>query len=440
MTEPRLATSYTKHRTNRIFFGWWIVAGGFSLQLLIGSLMIHSFTAYFPLLQSQFGWSRGVLSGAFALSRAESGLLGPLQGWLIDKIGPRMMARIGILLFGIGFIYFSQINSILDYYIAFLLMAMGSSIAGMLTIATTVVNWFIRRRSVAMGIAMSGFGIGGLLVPVVAWSLTSFGWRPTSFVSGVIIILIGMPIAQLMRHRPEPYGQFPDGDSPQEYSQNEEGSQDSDLKDMEKGQAAFDGFTAKEAMKTQAFWFISIGHSAALITIGAVSLHLVPHIIDAVGISITAASTAVVVMTIFNIVAQLAGGFLGDMYSKKHLAGWAMIMHAIALFILANATSMMPVYLFAALHGTAWGVRGPMMATIRADYFGRSSYATIMGFSSLIVMLGMTFGPLFAGFMSDIFGGYKIGFIIIAIMTGASSVFFFFTKEPALPIRLSETP
>ena len=173
MAEPRLKASHTKHRTNRIFFGWWIVAGGFSLQLLIGSLMIHSFTAYFPLLQSQFGWSRGMLSGAFALSRAESGLLGPLQGWLIDKIGPRMMARIGILLFGLGFIYFSQINSILDYYLAFLLMAMGSSIAGMLTIATTVVNWFVRRRSVAMGIAMSGFGIGGLLVPAVALALTS---------------------------------------------------------------------------------------------------------------------------------------------------------------------------------------------------------------------------------------------------------------------------
>ena len=114
-----------------------------------------------------------------------------------------------------------------------------------------------------------------------------------------------------------------------------------------------------------------------------------------------------------------------------------MIVHGIALFILANATSMIPVYVFAALHGTAWGIRGPMMATIRADYFGRSSYATIMGFSSLVVMLGMTFGPLFAGFMSDIFGGYKTGFIIIAIITGASSCFFFFTKKPALPIRLS---
>ena len=157
--------------------------------MIVGSLMIHSFTAYFPLLQAQFGWSRTLLSGAFALSRAESGILGPLQGWLIDRFGPRVMVRGGMVLFGAGFIMFSYTDSVLDYYLTFLLMALGSSIAGFLTVATTVVNWFERRRGVAMGIAMSGFGIGGLLVPAVAWSLTTLGWRPTAFISGVFIIM-----------------------------------------------------------------------------------------------------------------------------------------------------------------------------------------------------------------------------------------------------------
>ena len=182
-----------RRRKPRIFYGWWIVGGCFSLQMLVGSLMIHSFTAYFPLLQSQFGWSRSVLSGAFALSRAESGLLGPLQGWLIDKFGPRVMVRGGMLLFGLGFIMFSRLDSVLDYYVAFLLMALGSSVGGFLTVATTVVNWFERRRGVAMGIAMSGFGIGGLLVPAIAWSLTELGWRQTAFISGVVIIVLGVP-------------------------------------------------------------------------------------------------------------------------------------------------------------------------------------------------------------------------------------------------------
>ena len=78
-----------------------------------------------------------------------------------------------MLMFGAGFILFSQIDSVLDYYVTFALMAAGSSISGFLTVATTVVNWFERRRGMAMGIAMSGFGFGGLLVPVVAWSLST---------------------------------------------------------------------------------------------------------------------------------------------------------------------------------------------------------------------------------------------------------------------------
>ena len=163
-----LASDQKKHTNNKVFYGWYIVSAGFSIQLLIGSLMIHSFTAYFPLLEAQFGWSRATLSGAFALSRAESGLLGPLQGWLIEKYGPRMMAVFGMCLFGIGFILFSQIDSILGYYVTFFLMAAGSSIAGHLTVATSIINWFNRKRGVAVGLSSTGFGLAGILVPLIA--------------------------------------------------------------------------------------------------------------------------------------------------------------------------------------------------------------------------------------------------------------------------------
>jgi MFS family permease len=433
MSRIPLGEEQVKRKRNRVFYGWWIVGGSFSLQMIVGSLMIHSFTAYFPLLQTQFGWSRAVLSGAFALSRAESGILGPLQGWLIDRFGPRMMVRVGMLIFGVGFIFFSQTDSVLDYYITFLLMAMGSSIAGFLTVATTVVNWFEKQRGVAMGIAMSGFGFGGLLVPAVAWSLTSLGWRPTAFFSGVLIIIVGMPIAQLMRQRPEQYGYLPDGAIASAIESEGEDSEQEAHVALDGSEV--EGFTAREAMKTPAFWLLSFGHSMALFTVGAVSLHLIPHIIDSVGVSVTSASSAVVVMTIFNIIGQLGGGFLGDRFSKRGLAAVAMLVHAVALLILAYATTILPVFIFAVLHGTAWGVRGPMMTTIRADYFGRASFATIMGFSSLIVMVGMTAGPLIAGFLADIFDGYRVGFTVIAAITGAGSLFFVLARKPALPDR-----
>jgi MFS family permease len=432
-----LGTKRIKLSVNRVFYGWWIVAGGFSLQMVIGALMIHSFTAYFPLLQAHFGWSRTMLSGAFALTRAESGLLGPLQGWLIDKFGARMMVRIGVLLFGIGFIFFSQIDSVLGYYVTFTIMSVGSSIAGFLTVATTVVNWFEKKRSLAMGIAMTGFGIGGLFVPAIAWSLTTLGWRPTAFFSGVLVILIGLPLAQLMRQRPEQYGYLPDGEvAPKNLpgtEREETSSTATEVPSNINGNA--NEFTAREAMRTSAFWLLSIAHAMALLTVGAVSLHLVPHIIDSVGLTITMASTSVAVMVVFNIIGQLGGGLLGDRFSKRILSAIAMIGHSIALLVLAYATTLTSVFIFAVLHGLAWGIRGPMMTTIRADYFGRRSFATIMGFSSLIVMLGMTAGPLFAGFMADQFDGYRVGFVTIAIITGLGSIFFLLAKKPDPPVR-----
>ena len=418
-----LTSDHKKNTNNKFFYGWYIVSAGFSIQLLIGSLMIHSFTAYFPLLEAQFGWSRATLSGAFALSRAESGLLGPLQGWLIEKYGPRMMAVFGMCLFGIGFILFSQIDSILGYYVTFFLMAAGSSIAGHLTVATAIINWFNRKRGIAVGLSSTGFGLAGILVPLIAWSLTTQGWRDTAFYSGIGIIIVGIPVSLILRRDPEPYGYLPDGDNRSEVGTID--NQDQDLT----------GFTVREAIKTSSFWYLGIGHALSLFTVGAVSLHLVPHVVDSVGLSVTIASTAVAVMTVFFVTGQVVGGFLGDKYSKRWLAAIGTLMHAVALLILAYSTNIIMVYIFSILHGSAWGLRGPIMATIRADYFGRAYFPSIMGFSSLIIMLGMTVGPLFAGYMADVFGDYKLGFIIISALAALGSIFFVLAKPPIMTER-----
>ena len=112
-----------------VFYGWWIVAGGFAIQMLSSLLFYYSFGAYFVYLQEAFGWSRTMLSGAFSLSRMESGILGPFQGWLIDRFGPRAVMRIGIVIFAVGLMLFSQIHSAWQYYGAFLVMALLSVVA-----------------------------------------------------------------------------------------------------------------------------------------------------------------------------------------------------------------------------------------------------------------------------------------------------------------------
>ena len=195
-----------------LFYGWWIVVGGFLIQALNGGLLFHAFSAYILPLQAAFGWNRTQATTAFAMARAESGILGPIQGWLIDRYGPRTIMRIGNTLFGLGFILFSRMDSLLTFYASFAVLALGSSLGGFMPIATTVTNWFVRRRSAALGIMLSGMGVGGLMIPGLVWFLSRYGWRATALMSGILVLVIGLPATQLMRRRPEDHGLLPDGE------------------------------------------------------------------------------------------------------------------------------------------------------------------------------------------------------------------------------------
>jgi MFS family permease len=186
-------------------------------------------------------------------------------------------------------------------------------------------------------------------------------------------------------------------------------------------------------MRTRAFWFISFGHALALVVVAAVTVHLVVHLNEGLGYSVQVAALMVTLMTSFTFVGQLLGGFLGDRFNKRIIATVAMFGHASALLALAYAPSPFWVVFFAVVHGIAWGARGPLMQAIRADYFGRRYFATIMGTSSLIVMLGMVAGPLIAGYMADRFGNYQLGFNILAGLAAFGSIFFILAKEPSVP-------
>ena len=194
-----------------MFYGWWIVTAGTIVEMLSGALLYHAFTAYVLPLQAEFGWSKTQVALAFALQRLQSGILGPLQGLMVDRYGPRLMMSIGIIIFASGFALFSQMQSLSAFYIAALVMSLGSSLGGWMPIIASVTNWFVRRRSMAMGIVMCGIGVGGFMVPGVVWIISTHGWRTMALLSAGLMLLLGLPIAQFMRHRPEPYGYAPDG-------------------------------------------------------------------------------------------------------------------------------------------------------------------------------------------------------------------------------------
>lgn len=420
-------------RTSGVFYGWWIVAASAGIQMLQAGLMQQAYGAYVSVLRADFGWSTTALAFGYSLQPVQNGLLGPVQGWMIDRWGPRPVMRVGMLMFGGSFLVFSQINSLVAFYIVFVVMAIGSSLSGFMTIMTTLVQWFERRRATAMSISQTGMSVGGMLVPIVAWSLTTLGWRETAFLSGVIVLVVGMPLVQIVRSDPETYGLLPDGRSPADITSDEP------VEGRTAMASARVDFTPRQALRTRAFWFISFGHGMALLVVSAVMVHLILHLEDERGFSLARAAFVVSVMTLVTALGQVGGGILGDRFDKRKIAALAMFGHAAGLLALALGGSILWVVVFTLAHGTAWGMRGPLMQAMRADYFGRRHFGTIMGYSSLVIMFGMVLGPLIAGFMADRFGNYQNGFILLASLSALGSLFFFFATPPKPPAR-AEAP
>jgi MFS family permease len=422
-------------RIRGIFYGWWVVLAACVIQSLNQGLLSQGFTVYFLPIQAEFGWSRTLVSSGYSLSQVESGFLGPLEGWLTDRFGPRRVVALGVALFGAGFIVFSQVNSVATYFAAFLLVAGGSSLGGFLPLSVAVLNWFVRKRTLALGIAMAGSGLAGLIVPLVAWGVTTQGWRTTALVSGLVIWAVGIPTSLLLRHRPEKYGLLPDGDriTPADPVKRKEAESDRPKATIED-----DGsFSTVEAIKTRSFWLIAFGHASAVLTVSAVSLHLAPHLVQQMGMSLASAGTIVALVLIISVVGRVLGGYLADRFNKRLVLVASMLSHTIGLLMLAYAVSMAQIFLFALFHGLAWGARAPTQNAIRAEYFGRKSIGLILGIGTVVVTMASVSAPIFAGRLADLRGDYRMAFTILAIMTALGSIFFAFASKPVRKPRVS---
>ena len=409
------------------YFGWWIVVGSIGIQILAAGLVMQAFGTYVAVWQAEFGWSKTAFALAFALQRGMMAVLSPVQGWLLQRFGPRRVIGTGLVILAVGFVLLSRFETQLEFYLSFLVVALGVGLSGFLSLTTTVVNWFERRRASALALMQVGISIGGLLVPLVAWLMTSQGWRATSLMSAGAVLLFGLPLSALMRSTPEAYGLRPDGDPPPDpYPPSRPGG--------DAPPAADGDFGAREALRTRAFWFITAGHALAVTLVATVTVHIVVHLNEGLGISIQTAATMVALMTGAQMVGQLMGGFLGDRFPKRTVAVIAMLAHAVALTVVAFAPSLAWVAFFAILHGLAWGTRGPLMQALRADYFGRASFPTIMGISFSFVMVGQMLGPLAAGVLADALGDYRVAFVGLAVVVAAGSLFFVFARPPRKPI------
>ena len=407
----------------KIFYGWWMVGAAVGLQFLQAGLVSQAFGAYLAVLSEEQGWSKTALSGAAALQQMEVALLGPVLGWLIDRFGPKVFVRAGVLVFGSGLCLLSQVDSLATFYGAFIVIALGTSLCGFFPLNVSLIHWFERKRARALSAMSIGLAFGGIMVPLVAESLTTFGWRATALASGLIAIAVGFPLALVIRNSPHEHGEVVDGIAEQSVSTTGSAEKSDGTRD----------FTAREALRTSAFWLIALGHGFALFVVHAVSVHAITHLKEGLGYTVAQASLVISLVTIFQIVGVLLGWAIGDRYKKRLIAAACMLAHALGLLLLTYAFSVVMVIAFAVLHGTAWGLRGPFMQAMRADYFGRSAIGMILGLSFMIIVVGQVGGPIIPGIFADITGDYRVGFTILAALAGAGSLFFIVARKPKRP-------
>ncbi len=406
----------------KFFYGWRMVGAACAIQFLLAAFLTQALGLYIAVLSDEMGWSKTTLSGAAALQSVEAAIIGPILGWIMDRFGPQNMIRVGLVFFSAGLLLLSQVNVVGSFYISAILMAIGASLSGYFPLSVALVQWFEKFRARALSIMSLGLAMGGLAVPLIAWSMHLWGWRATAAGSGFLVLIFGLPMAGIIRRRPEDHGEHVDGIDPALIVAEQPGGHEAAPVQVE--------FTAAQAIRTRAFWMLAIGHGLALLVVSAVNVHAITHMKEGLGYSVANASWVIMIMTFGQIAGVIFGASMGDRFDKRKVAALCMLAHGLGMVCLTFATNMAMLVAFGLFHGFAWGLRGPFMSAIRADYFGRNAIGLILGLSAVIIAMGQIGGPMIAGVMADLTGDYRLGFSLLALLSALGSLSFILATKP----------
>ena len=330
---------------------------------------------------------------------------------------------LGITLNGLGWVLAATSQSLGMFAVFFLLIAAGNGMGLTAPPLATVGNWFIRKRGIAFGIATAGFGLGTVFLPLVNYLIDSLDWRTTAVIIGVVIWAVGYPLALLMRHRPEQYGMKPDGlDEPAPAAR------------RPTTPVPEPDFTPFEALRTRAFWLINLNAACRTFILSALAVNLVVAL-EGEGFSTATAANVLAAIGVLTVPGRLGTGVLADRIDKRVLAAGISLLMGTSMLLLAWASEVWQLAIFAPVYGLAHGGGGTVMFAMRAEYFGRRSFATISGMGTVMMASGSMLGAWLAAFIFDKTGSYNLAWMTFgaASLVGVAAILL--VRRPLTPSR-----
>ncbi len=375
----------------RIFYGWLVVAAAFAVTF-VGFGCAYTFSAFVGPLQRDFGASRGSVSLVFSLAGFLYFGLGIVSGPLADRFGSRRLAVAGMVLTGLGLMVASAARSLTEVYAAYGLgVGLGVGCAYVPAIGA-VQRWFVRRRGFASGLAVSGIGVGTLVMPPLASSLIeSLGWRGAYLVLGALAAAVGGGLALLIENDPRDRGLGPDGDTPQSDNQ----------------PSRSEGASVGEAIRSRRF--ISLYAACLICSFGVFVpfVHLVPYAQDH-GV---APSSAVLLLGVIGVGSTAGRFFLGGLADSLGRQFSLLLMFtgmALALAIWVVSAKVWSLAAFAFIYGVFYGGWVAVLPAVVMDLFGGRNVSGLIGILYTSVAFGTLIGPSAAGFAFDLSRSYTL--------------------------------
>jgi len=387
-----------------IFYGWIIVAIA-AVGTCTGFGTIYSFSVFFKTWIGEFGSSRAVLSGIYSLAFIIYGLFSMIMGVFSDRYGPRKVIATGGSIMALGCLLTAFVHHTAMLYLTWgLAVGIGVGTCYAPT-AATVSKWFVHRKGMAMGILVSGLGMGTLIFsPLSERLIKSFGWRTAIFVIGLIVLTVYLAESLIIRGKPRDIGLEP-LTAP---------AKEDDLEAARRLDMPEHSMTVAEALRTRNMWFIFAIHGLWMIGVGIIMAHFVPYATDQ-GTNVNRAAAMMGLVGAMSVVGRFSLGVLTEHWGIKRSFIIILCCQCLTMLLPFLGSTQWQLWMFVIVFGFGYGGLASIFPLAHAELFGVKAMGSLFGISLLGATIGGSTGPLIAGFTFDMTHSYHIAFAAGAI-------------------------